>query len=50
MIPARFGPVELRNVTRSPMAEIYHAPEGVRKVRQAATRARHDEGPTDEQP
>jgi hypothetical protein len=28
--------VELRKVTRSPMVEIYHALDGVRKVRQAA--------------
>src|SRR5271156_6938771 len=36
MTPARFGPAELRKVTRSPMVEIYHDPDGVRKVRQGA--------------
>ena len=31
MTPARFGPVELGKLTRSPMVEIYHALDGARK-------------------
>lgn len=31
MTPARFGPVELGKLTRSPMVEVYHALDGARK-------------------